>query len=155
MFLFRASDMLRELRTHQSALLDAVLAALDKPTAVGEALRLDPEAFDQAPSISIDYAVMEPTDQAAVATVSFGWNDIGAWDALAEKLPADASGQVLVGDVAAIASKNIYCRSDGPFVAAIGVEDLVIVATEDAVLVCRKDQAQRVKEAFNLHKERI
>lgn len=154
MFLFRATDMLRELQIHQPAMLEAVDTALSRATVQNEVIHLDAAAFEQAPSISIDYAVMEPTDQAAVAKVSFGWSDIGAWDALSEKLPADGDGNVMVGAVASFGARNVYCRSEGPFVAAIGVEDLVIVATGDTVLVCRKDDAQRVKEAFNHYKER-
>ena len=152
MFLFRCEDMLRELRHHQLRLSDAVDAALDHAIRKERDIWLDPGFFEQAPSISIDYAVMEKTDRAAVATARFGWSDIGAWDALSGQLSADGEGNTQLGDAVLINAKNVYCRSDGPFIAAIGVEDLVIVATEDAVMVTRKDCCQKVKDAFNEHK---
>lgn len=154
MFLFRTTDMLRELRHHQPRMLDAVDAALDHATRDGTALLLDGGFFDQAPELSIDYAVMEKTSHAAVATARFGWSDIGAWDSLADMLPHDETGNTCVGQTTLIETSNVYCRSEGPFVAAIGVEDLVIVATEDAVVVTRKDRCQDVKEAFRRHKAR-
>lgn len=158
MFLFRASDIAAELQTFEPALAAAVSAALAaaRREQVGGVLEiaLEAAAFDGAPSISIDYAVMERTARAAVVTGRFGWSDIGAWDALADKLPTDADGNTLIGDVAAIDAANVYARSDGPFLAVIGLEDVAVVATGDAVLVCRKDQAQKVKDAFNRHKAR-
>jgi mannose-1-phosphate guanylyltransferase/mannose-1-phosphate guanylyltransferase/mannose-6-phosphate isomerase len=103
--------------------------------------------FKQCPSISIDVAVMERSDKVAVAPVSAGWSDIGSFAALAEALAPDADGNVLEGHALAIDAKGCLVRSDGPMVMAIGVEDLVIVATGDAVLVVPKDQSQRVREA--------
>jgi mannose-1-phosphate guanylyltransferase len=107
----------------------------------------DPDWFGQCPSISIDYAVMEKSDKVAVVPVFAGWSDIGSFAALAEVLAPDADGNVLEGHALALGAKGCLIRSDGPMVAAIGVSDLVIVATGDAVLVVPKDQSQRVREA--------
>ena len=114
-----------------------------------EGLRVHAEAgwFAQCPAVSIDVAVMEKSDKVAVAPVSAGWSDIGSFAALAEALAPDADGNVLEGHALAIGAKGCLVRSDGPMVVAIGVEDLVIVATGDAVLVVPKDQSQRVREA--------
>jgi mannose-1-phosphate guanylyltransferase len=107
----------------------------------------DPSWFGQCPAISIDVAVMEKSDKVAVVPVSAGWSDIGSFAALAELLAPDADGNVLEGHALAIGARGCLVRSDGPMVAAIGVSDLVIVATGDAVLVVPKDQSQRVREA--------
>lgn len=113
----------------------------------GIRVHADPRRFASCPSVAIDVAVMEKSDKVAVAPVSAGWSDIGSFAALAEALAPDADGNVLEGDALAIGAKNCLVRSDGPMVTAIGVENLVIVATRDAVLVVPKDQSQRVKEA--------
>lgn len=106
----------------------------------------DASWFGQCPAVSIDVAVMEKSDRVAVVPVSAGWSDIGSFAALAEVLAPDADGNVLEGHALAIDAKGCLVRSDGPMVVAIGVEDLVIVATADAVLVVPKAQSQRVRE---------
>jgi mannose-1-phosphate guanylyltransferase/mannose-1-phosphate guanylyltransferase/mannose-6-phosphate isomerase len=113
----------------------------------GIRVHADASAFAQSPSVSIDVAVMEKSDKVAVAPVAAGWSDIGSFAALAEVLAPDEDGNVLEGQALAIGAKGCLVRSDGPMVVAIGVEDLVIVATGDAVLVVPKDQSQRVREA--------
>ncbi len=154
MFLFRAGVMIAELEAHAPGILAAAETALAKATPRGDGLLLDRASFEGAEELSIDYAVMEKTSRAAVAPGRFPWNDIGAWDALADKLPADAAGNVAIGAAELIGAKNVYVRSEGPYVAAIGVEDLVIVATGDAVLVTRKDACQDVKAAAKAHAAR-
>ena len=102
--------------------------------------------FAEAPARSIDYAVMEKAGKVAVAPVDIGWSDIGSFAALRDSAQQDADGNALAGDVLAIDVQGCLIRSDGPLVAALGVEDLVIVATEGAVLVAPRGESQRVKE---------
>ncbi|MEO1291486.1 MAG: mannose-1-phosphate guanylyltransferase/mannose-6-phosphate isomerase [Pseudomonadota bacterium] len=154
MFLFRARDMIAELETHAPDMLAAAQASVDTAPRDGHALPLPLETFRAAPEDSIDYAVMEKTARAAVVPASFGWSDIGAWDALASKIEGDGDGNSVIGDASLIGTRNTYCRSDGPFVAAIGVEDLIIVATDDAVLVTTKAECQQVKKAVAAFKAR-
>lgn len=145
MFVASAERMLLEMSRHCPEVVDACRAAIEHATEDLGYLRLDPDAFGQAPSISLDYAVMERTDRAAVVPVSFPWNDVGSWSALAGVEPADAAGNTLHGDVIAVDSRSSYVRSEGPLVATVGVEDLVVVAMDDAVLIAPKDRAQDVK----------
>lgn len=163
MFLFRAQDMVVEFSRHAPEMLAAAEAALLRARAVDGGLLLDAEAFGRAPSRSIDYAVMEKTDRAAVAPGAFPWSDIGAWDTVADMAAAapdapetaDADGNVAVGRTALIETQGVYARGEGIFVAAIGVEDLVIVATPDAVLVTRKASSQKVREAADAHADAL
>lgn len=144
-FMFRASRFLDEIETHAPAVLSAAWAALAGAEHVGRATRLDEAAFAAAPSISIDYAVMEHTTSAAVVPIHTGWSDVGSWTALWEIGQHDEDGNVVIGDVETIDVRNSYVRSSGRLVAAIGVDDIVIVDTPDATLVSRRDRAQDVK----------
>jgi mannose-1-phosphate guanylyltransferase/mannose-1-phosphate guanylyltransferase/mannose-6-phosphate isomerase len=108
-------------------------------------VRLDRESFTACPADSIDYAVMEHTRRAAVVPADIGWNDIGAWSALWEVGDKDEAGNVVRGDVLLDGARNNYVRAESRLVAALGVENLVIVETADAVLVAHKDQVQDVK----------
>jgi mannose-1-phosphate guanylyltransferase len=108
---------------------------------------VDAEAFAASPAKSIDYAVMEHCDRVAVVPVSMGWSDIGSWEALLDSSDKDDRGNALGKDVLALDCRDTLVRTSGPRVAAIGVENLVIVATADAVLVMRPEEAQRVREA--------
>ena len=110
--------------------------------------------FAEAPALSIDYAVMEKAGKVAVAPVDIGWSDIGSFEALRDSAERDSDGNALAGDVLAIDVHGCLIRSDGPLVAALGVEDLVIVATEGAVLVAPRAQSQRVKEIVEALKAR-
>lgn len=144
-FLFQAEAMDREMRAHARDISEQSLKALDHATRDNGVITLDKEKFAACPSDSIDYAVMEKTENAAiVAPVNIGWNDIGAWEAVADLQQAD--GTETVGDVLTEDCKNSFIRSDGPLVAAIGIEDLVVVATDDAILITRKGQSQDVKK---------
>ena len=107
-------------------------------------LRLEERAFETCPSISIDYAVMEKTDRAVVVTAPFDWNDVGSWSALWTMGDKDQSGNVAVGDVVLEDTSGCYVRGEGPLVAALGVENLVITATPDVVLVTTRDRDQDV-----------
>jgi mannose-1-phosphate guanylyltransferase/mannose-6-phosphate isomerase len=146
MFAFRASAFLAEMEKLTPDIIVACRTALAQGRKEGDFTYLAPQPFAQCQSISIDYAVMEHTDKAAIVPVEMGWSDIGAWDALWDIGAKDDAGNVTRGDVLCHGVRNTYLRSDGPLVAVVGVEDLVVVATRDAVLVSRKDKAQDVKK---------
>src|SRR5262249_58184365 len=108
-------------------------------------IRLGKEPFAASPADSIDYAVMEHTRRAAVAPVDMGWSDIGSWDALWAMSGKDAMGNALQGNVVAEGARNCYLRSEAGLVAAVGVEDLVVGATDDAGMVAPRDPTQEGK----------
>jgi len=145
MFVFKANTFLSELERLEPQMLATCRASLDGASADLDFLRLQPGAFEKAKPASIDYAVMERTDKAAVVPVEMGWSDIGSWESLWSVAKHDTNGNVVRGDVLEYDSRNCYLRSEGPLVAAVGVEDLVVVATSDAVLVGRKNASQDVK----------
>lgn len=145
MFLFRASRYLEELGRHAPGILDAVRAALADAAADGDFVRLGTDAFAACPSDSIDYAVMEKTDAAMVLPVDIGWNDVGSWSALWDVSAQDGDGNAYHGDVIAVDTRNSYAYARR-LVALVGVDDLVVVETDDAVLVARKDKVQQVKD---------
>ena len=145
MFLFRADRYLAELERHAPDILDACRAAMSGASADLDFIRPDEAAFTACRSDSIDYAVMEKSDRAAVAPCDLGWSDIGSWAQLWEVGDKDAGGNVCVGDTLLQNVSGSYIRSEDKLVAAIGVDDLVVVSTPDAVLVTRKDCAQDVK----------
>jgi len=146
-FMFRANAFLAALERHAPAVLAAARDALEGATRDLDFTRLEAEAFKRAPSISIDYAVMEKTDRAAVVPVEMGWSDVGSWSALWEQSEKTAEGNVLIGDVYAHDVAGSFIRSDGRLLAAIGVSDLIVVETQDATLIASKDRAQDVKGA--------
>ncbi|MGH6665775.1 MAG: mannose-1-phosphate guanylyltransferase/mannose-6-phosphate isomerase [Pseudolabrys sp.] len=145
-FLFRADVLLSELKRLEPAMYEAIEAAVAKATTDLGFLRLDPKAFARSPSKSIDYAVMEKTDRAAVVAGDFRWSDIGSWDALFDITPHDSAGNVAHGPVATLDASGCVVHSDGPLVTAIGVKDLVIVGTSDAVMVVPRARSQEVRE---------
>ena len=145
MFMFRASRFLTELEAHAPDVLTAVRRALEDADSDGQVVRLDPNAFASAPSISIDYAVMEHTTSAAVVPIHTGWSDVGSWTALWELGHPDDRGNVVIGDVELVDVHNSYVRSEGRLVAAIGLDNVVVVDTADATLVARRDRSQDVK----------
>ena len=145
-FLFRADVLLSELARFEPAIVDAAEGAVAKATTDLGFLRLDPEAFARAPMKSIDYAVMEKTDRAAVVTGDFRWSDIGSWDALFDITPPDASGNVVHGPAVAMDSSGCVLHSDGRLITAVGVKDMVVVSTSDAVMVVPRARAQEVKQ---------
>jgi mannose-1-phosphate guanylyltransferase/mannose-6-phosphate isomerase len=146
MFLFQAATFLAELERLEPDLLAQCRAAVAAGKQDQDFFRLDSGAFAKARSISIDYAVMERTDKAALVPVQMGWSDIGSWDSLWGATEGDAAGNVIQGDVLHHGARNSYLRSEGPLVAAVGVEDLVVVATPDAVLVSHRSASQDVKQ---------
>ncbi|MFC6789305.1 mannose-1-phosphate guanylyltransferase/mannose-6-phosphate isomerase [Methylobacterium komagatae] len=145
-FLFRADVMLDELRTHSPEVLAAAEASLAAATRDLDFLRLDTEAFLQSPQISVDYAVMEHTTRAAVLPVSFPWSDIGTWGALWEVSPQDADGNATRGRVALHGTRNSLVHSEGELLTTVvGLDDVVVVSTPDAVLVTSRERGGEVK----------
>jgi mannose-1-phosphate guanylyltransferase/mannose-1-phosphate guanylyltransferase/mannose-6-phosphate isomerase len=145
MFLFPAALAVAELERFEPALVAACRSAIDGIAKDLDFLRLPREAFAAAPAKSIDYALMEKTDKAAVVPAELGWSDVGSWSALWDIGKKDERGNVAMGDVMVLDAKNSYIRSEDRLVAAIGVEDLIVVATDDVVLVMPRDRAQDVK----------
>ena len=145
MFLLRASRYLEELRKFRADIVGRAQAAFDAAQRDGDFIRLDKAAFAACPADSIDYAVMEKTDAAMVLPVDIGWNDVGSWSALWEVSEQDGDGNAHHGDVISIDSRNSYAYARR-MVALVGVDDLVVVETDDAVLVARKDRVQQVKD---------
>ena len=145
MFVVTARTLLDEMRQHAPAVLEAVTRAVEEARQDLDFIRLDPAAFAAAPSISLDYAVAERTAHAAVVPVDMGWSDVGSWDALWEQSPRDENGNAAVGDVVLEHARNCYARSDGILTAVVGLDDAVVVVTEDAVLAMHRDRAQDVK----------
>jgi mannose-1-phosphate guanylyltransferase/mannose-1-phosphate guanylyltransferase/mannose-6-phosphate isomerase len=145
-FLMRAGTYLDALAAHAPEIEAAARAAMIGARREGRRLHPDAAAFAAAPARSIDYAVMEKADKVAVLPVAIGWSDLGSWEALYDAAGHDRAGNALAGEVIAIDTGNCLIRSEGPLVAAIGVDNLVVIATEDAVLIVPKAQSQRVRE---------
>ena len=145
-FLFRAGTYLEALAAHAPAMLDACRAAMATAQHEGMLIRPDGDAFAASPSDSIDYAVMEKADKVAVAPSDMGWSDIGSWDALYDLMERDGEGNALAGDVFALDTSSCLVRSDGPTVTLCGVEDLIVVATADAVMILPRGRSQDTKK---------
>lgn len=153
MFLLRAASYIEQLGEHAPAILASCQQAMASSTADMDFVRPDAQAFDQCPSDSIDYAVMEKTDAGAVVSLDCGWSDVGAWSALWEVAEQDSDGNVCKGDVIVDNCRGSYFRSDSRLVAATGVENLVVVETADAILVANRERVQDVKRIVNILKE--
>jgi len=145
MFLFRASVFLEELSKQAPEMLSACRRAWEGRGSDLDFTRLDTDAFVSCPSDSIDYAVMEKTERAAVVPLDAGWSDVGSWSALWEVGNDSEDGNVRHGDVIDIAVENSYLYAGSRLVAAIGLKDMVVVEMPDAVLVAAKDRVQDVK----------
>ena len=145
MFLFSARDYLKELETHRPDILSACKAAIADASEDLHFTRVNADLFAQCPAESVDYAVMEKTDKAAVVALDAGWSDIGSWSALWDVSSKDEAGNSLTGDVIARDTENTLVRADSRLVATIGVDNLVIIETKDALLVAHKDKVQDVK----------
>jgi len=146
LFMFPARLYIDELERLRSAMVAACRRALAEGRRDSDFIRLDKDAFSACDSDSIDYAVMEKTGRAAVVPAAMGWSDIGSWDALWEMSAKDCDGNSLEGNVLAEDTRNCYLRSEAGLVAAIGVEDLVVVGTADAVMVAPRNRTQEVKK---------
>ncbi|HEY1614965.1 MAG TPA: mannose-1-phosphate guanylyltransferase/mannose-6-phosphate isomerase [Rhizomicrobium sp.] len=145
MFLFKASVYLAELERLEPEMMAACRAAMRDGQSDADFFRLEKSAFSRCPSRSIDYAVMEHTARAAVVPVEMGWNDVGSWLSLWEIGDKDNASNVIRGDVIHHETERSYLRSEGPLIATVGVRDLVVVATADAVLISDRSATQDVK----------
>jgi mannose-1-phosphate guanylyltransferase/mannose-6-phosphate isomerase len=154
MFVFRADRFLDELARFRPDIRDAAARAWDTRSQDLDFCRLGEQAFQSCPSESIDYAVMENTKDAVVVEADIGWSDIGSWSSLWRVSTPDSRGNVIKGDVHLDGSRGSYVRAESRLVAAIGVDDLIIVETADAVLVATKEQAQKVKDTVDALKSR-
>lgn len=148
MFFWRLDAMLSELERQQPLLAEGVQTIASRLRQGEHGAAAD--AFSQLPKISVDYAIMEHAERVVVAPASFEWDDAGSWDALERFLPADESGNTLLGNVLATECKgSIFFNEGGPEVVALGLEDVVVVSTADAVLVVPKARAQEVKKVID------
>ncbi len=146
MFMFQAMSYLEELAKYSPAILQACRHAVNNITTDLDFLRLPQEAFAACPSDSIDYAVMEKTQNAVLVPLNAGWSDMGSWSALCDVMETDHNGNVVQGDVIAHQVNNSYLRAESRMLAVIGLDNHVVVETPDAVLVAHKDRCQEVKE---------
>ena len=156
MFCFRASAILA---AFEALAPDVLVAARDawtrsRETATDERIAIDAETFARCPSISLDYAVMEKADNVVVLPSRFGWSDIGSWRAVAEQLQPDENGNTSIGDTMFVDVRNTHVQSEDRLVATVGVENLLIVDTPDALLVASKDASQQVREVVERLKAR-
>jgi mannose-1-phosphate guanylyltransferase/mannose-1-phosphate guanylyltransferase/mannose-6-phosphate isomerase len=153
-FLFSADAYLDALDLHAPEILSAARSAIVAQRAEGIRVWPDARGFGRAPALSIDHAVMEKSDRVAVVPVAMGWSDVGSWEALHGIGDKDAAGNVLTGDVVAIDSRDCLIRSDGPVIVTLGAQDLIVVATERAVLIAPRGESQRVREAIEALQKR-
>ena len=145
MFLFKASRYLEELKKHRQDIYEACQLSMKDLSKDNDFLRVNKVAFEACPSDSIDYAVMEQTDDAVVVPMDAGWSDIGSWSSLWDISDKDGNGNATYGDVMLHESHNSYIRTDGRLVAAVGVDDLVIISTKDVLVVAHKNSVHDVK----------
>ncbi|MXP63467.1 mannose-1-phosphate guanylyltransferase/mannose-6-phosphate isomerase [Roseomonas sp. M0104] len=154
MFVATAATLLAELERLAPGLLATVRAAVEGATRDLDFVRLDPPTFERAPDISIDYAVMEKTSHAAVVPADLGWSDVGSWAALWEVAAKDAAGNATHGPVELYRANNCYVRSEGVLTGVVGLDDAVVVVTDDAVLAMHRSCAQDVKKLLEQLKAR-
>jgi mannose-1-phosphate guanylyltransferase/mannose-6-phosphate isomerase len=149
MFVFTARTLIEEMELYAPEVLAAVRGAVTARRTDLDFIRLDEAAFAASPNISLDYAVAERTTRAAVVPADIGWSDVGSWGALWELGQKDSAGNVAVGDVLLEGAENCYVRSDGMLAAVVGLKDVVVVVTADAVLAMSRDAAQDVKKVVD------
>ena len=150
MFCFRADRVLQEFEQHAPELLERAASCwagtLEKLSVDPGMLDFDPTVFETMPDISIDYAVMEKSDRVAVIPGRFGWNDIGSWSAVSNLVEADSNNNRVIGEAIVVDSRNTFVNSENRLVAAVGVDNLIIIETTDAILVADANHAQDVKK---------
>lgn len=148
-FVFKASRYLEELKAQRPDIYEACQNAVDGINYDMDFIRINADAFAQCPSESIDYAVMEKTESATVVSLDAGWSDIGSWSALWEVSEQDVNGNAVVGDVVAQGTSNSYIYAESSLVATLGLDNIVVVQTKDAVLVTDKSSTQNIKNIVN------
>jgi mannose-1-phosphate guanylyltransferase / mannose-6-phosphate isomerase len=144
-FLFRAANFIDELRKLAPLILSAMELALDKAKTDMDFIRLNETEFSRSPQISVDYAVMEKTNHAAIFPVQYHWNDIGSWDAVYEGLAKDEFGNAIDGDGYVLGGSNNLIDTQARFTAVVGVDDLIVVTVDDAVLVTKRGKSEMLK----------
>lgn len=149
MFMFKASRYLEELEKYNPEMLDICKRAIDTEAHDLDFIRVDHEIFATCKDDSIDYAVMEKTDSAAMVPLDAGWSDVGSWTSLWETADKDESGNVSVGDTILENTTNSYINAEQRLVSVIGLENVIVVETKDAVMVAHKDDAQSIKNVVN------
>ncbi len=149
MFAFGVDSLLDEMKTHAPEIVEAMEAAVEGGSVDGVFFRFDKKAMIESPSDSIDYALMEKTDRAAVVQADIGWSDIGSWKALWEVSAKDERGNVTTGDVLLEDVENSLIRAEDTLVAAVGLADTMVIETADAVFVAPMDRSQDVKKIVN------
>ena len=152
-FMFRADAYLEALEAYQPAMAVAVTQAMATAEHQGNYISPDSENFAACPSDSIDYAVMEKAERVAVVPVSMGWSDVGSWDALHAINSCDENGNACRGKVIAIETQNCLVHSEGPRIALVGVEDLIVVATGDDILILPRGRSQEVRKVTEMLKK--
>ena len=153
MFLFKASRYLEELEKFAPEMLDVCKRAIAAPTQDLEFVRVDKTIFATCPDDSIDYAVMEKSQDVVVVPMDAGWSDVGSWSSLWDISAKDENQNVIKGDVIAVDSTSNYIYAENKLVSTVGVDNLVIIETKDAILVASKDKVQDVKMVVNILKE--
>lgn len=153
MFLFKASCYVSELKKHAPKILSSCELALQNSLSDLDFTRINAEIFEACPEDSIDYAVMEKADNVLVVPMDAGWSDVGSFSSLWEVSPKDQQSNVIIGDVLTENTKNSYVYSQSKLVSTVGVDNLVIIETKDAVLVANKDNVQDVKSIVNQLKQ--
>ena len=145
MFLFRASRYLEELKQHDPDIYDTCLLALERSTIEDDVVLIDAATFECCPDNSIDYAVMEKTSRACLVPLNAGWNDVGSWSSIWDVHAKDSNGNVTKGDVMVHNSRNCLVHGNGKLVSVIGLDDIVVVETKDAMMIAHRDHVQDVK----------
>jgi mannose-1-phosphate guanylyltransferase len=153
MFLFKASRYLQELQEFRPDIFDACKASMDGVESDLDFLRINKVKFIECPSESIDYAVMEKTTDAVVVPMDAGWNDIGSWSSLWDISHKDNNGNVSQGDVILYETNNCFIKTDEKLVASVGVDDIVVISTKDAILVAHKDRVENTKAIVGILKD--
>lgn len=149
MFMFKASRYIEELGKYNPEMLEVCRRAIETEAPDLDFIRVDSEIFSTCPDDSIDYAVMEKTDSAAMVPLDAGWSDVGSWTSLWETAYKDEDGNVCVGDTILEKTRNSYVNAEQRLVSVIGLEDVIVVETKDAVMVAHKDDAQSIKNVVN------
>lgn len=151
-FMFKASTYLEILQELQPEIFDYCMNSYENSVKDLDFIRLEHGSFERCPNISIDYAVMEKAKKVAVVPVNVGWSDVGNWQAIAEISDKNSEGNSLIGDVISLKTKNSYINSRNGLIAAIGVEDLIVITLKDATLIAHKNNAQDVKDVVEILK---
>ena len=154
MFMFKANTLIHELSTYSANIVKMVSLSVEKATQDLDFIRLDKQTFESSPSDSIDYALMEKSNNVVVVPLDAEWNDIGSWSALYDISSKNNSGNVISGDVIAQDTTNSYIKTDHNMIVTIGVDDLIVVSTPDATLISTKSKVHKVKQVVEELKKR-